>query len=85
MYSNAYIYSNMLLVLHVPMFVTETRSPEEVATDTSREGVFAHHATSPGQQQTVIIKSISCEVGSLQFTLGIAKWTTMLTSIFADI
>ena len=31
------------------MFLTETRSPEEVATDTSGEEVFAHHDTSPDQ------------------------------------
>ena len=45
------MYSNMLLVLHFPvcMFLTETRSPEEVATDTSGEEVFAHHDTSPNQ------------------------------------
>ena len=45
------MYSNLLLVLHSPVciLITETRSPEEVATDTSGEEVFAHHDTSTDQ------------------------------------
>ena len=58
------MYSNMLLVLHFPvcMFLTKTQSPEEVATDTTREEVFAHHDKCPDQHVTVSIKSIFHEV-----------------------
>ena len=42
----------MLLFLHflyVCIFLTETQSPEEVATDTSGEEVYTHHDTTPDQ------------------------------------